>query len=122
MTADLPHTLREVARDLGRIRHPAKEKPAVLELLGLLKSGELKAGFEFPGTMVCWIPIPASFWTGVSSHKFGSLRYVQGDKHKTGTYEVRISDFIEEYIQVVSLQFQGAASNSVATLCDELRK
>jgi len=72
--------------------------------------------------MVCWIPIPASFWTGVSSHKFGSLRYVQGDKHKTGTYEVRISDFIEEYIQVVSLQFQGAASNSVATLCDELRK
>src|SRR5271165_2703113 len=77
-----------VARDAQPIakaylRKPGK--PAVSKLLGLLKTGELKAGFEFPGTKVCWIPIPTSYWTGVSSHKFGSLRYIEHDKRKTGT-------------------------------------
>jgi hypothetical protein len=94
----------------------------VPELLRLLKGGELKAGFEFPGTKVFWIPIPTSYWTGVSSHKFGSLQHVQGDKHKKGTYEVRICDFVEEYIQVVSQQLQGMASDSTATVYGELRK
>jgi len=122
MTAEPPLTLREVARRLGQVGCPQPGKPAVSKLLGLLKTGELKAGFEFPGTKVCWIPIPTSYWTGVSSHKFGSLRYIEHDKRKTGTYEVRISDFVDEYMQVVSQQVLGTASDSTAALRDELKK
>jgi hypothetical protein len=122
MTAEPPLPLRKVAQQLGQIKQPAG-KPAVSELLGLLKSGELMAGFEFPGTKVCWIPIPTSYWTGISSHKFGSLRYLQHDKHKTGTYEVQISDFVDEYLQVVRHQFQGKGSDAAITmLYDEFRK
>jgi hypothetical protein len=122
MTVEPPITLREVARQLGTIR--GRDKPDVPELLRLLKSGELKAGFEFPGTNVSWIPIPTGYWTGISSYKFGSLRYVEGDKRKTGTYEVRISDgFIDEYLQGIRQQLQGMAPDLAdPKLYEEFRK
>jgi hypothetical protein len=84
--------------------------------------GELKAGFEFPGTSVLWISIPTSYWTGISTSKFGSLRYVAHDKKKTGTYQVQISDFVDEYIQAVSQCIEGATSGSTTALLDEMKR
>ena len=70
-----------------------------------------------------WIPIPTSYWTAVSSAKFGSLRYIEGDKKKTGTYEVRIYDFVDEYMQVLSHNQQGTTSDTTAEMLrDELKK
>jgi hypothetical protein len=123
MSAGSILTLREVAKRLAQIRRLPSGKIAVPELLRLLRSGELKAGFEFPGTTVRWIPIPTSYWTAVSSAKFGSLRYIEGDKKKTGTYEVRIYDFVDEYMEVLSHNQQGTTSDTTAEMLrDELKK
>ena len=100
MTAERIIALREVAIRLARIRRLRAGKIPVPALLGLLKSGELNAGFQFPGATVTWIPIPTSYWTGISTHKFRSLQYKAGDKHKKGTYEVKIAEFIDEYLQI----------------------
>ena len=83
-------TLREVVRRLSRIRGLPKRKRAIADLLGLLRAGELSAGFEFPASSVVWIPIPKQYWVGVSSQKFRSLRYSPDDDRDTGTrIEVR---------------------------------
>jgi hypothetical protein len=122
MTNEPPLTLREVALQLAKILRLSRRKSAVPRLLGLLKVGELKAGFEFPGTRVYWIPIPTSYWTGISSHKFGTLRSVAGDNFKIGTYQVWISDFVDEYIQVVSQEIFGVTPGSNNAVLDELKK
>jgi hypothetical protein len=113
MIAEPNLPLREVAKRLAQIRGLPKGKTAVSALLGLLKTGELKAGFEFPGTSVLWISIPTSYWTAVSSNMFRSLQYVAGDKRRTGTYEVRISEFADEYMQAVSQQMAETTSTSM---------
>ena len=69
-----------------------------------------------------WISIPTSYWTGVSTGKFGSLRYVAGDKKKTGTYEVWISDFVDEYIQVVSQRIEGTTSGSTTAILNGIEE
>jgi hypothetical protein len=102
MTSAPPLPLRQVARLLGNIQRLPKSQADVFGLLRLLKAGELKAGFEFPGTKVFWIPIPTSYWTGIGSQKFRRLQYSTDDETKTGTYQVRISDFVDQYIQVVA--------------------
>ena len=118
MTTEPPLPLRQVALLLGNIQRLPNSRHDVSGLLRLLKAGELKAGFEFPGTRVFWIPISTSYWTGVSSDKFRALRYQSGDKLKQGTYKVRISDFVDEYIQVVSPEITVA----IPAVLDELRK
>jgi hypothetical protein len=122
MMAEPNLSLREVAKRLAQIRRLPKGKIAVPQLLGLLKAGELKAGYEFPGTRVLWIPIPMSYWTAVSREKFGSLRHVAGDKKRTGTYKVRISDFVDEYVRAISQRIEGATSGSITALLDEMKK
>jgi len=114
-------TLREVVNRLGRILELPRRKSAVPELHRLLKLGELKAGFEFPGKRVYWIPIPPSYWTGVSSHRFRSLYYAEGDQQKKGSYEVRIGDFVDEYIRVVSKEVEHVGSEKISVLFDELK-
>jgi hypothetical protein len=121
MTTEPPLSLRKIALLLGKIHREPKGKPDLHTLLGLLKAGELLAGFEFPGTKVYWIQIPTSYWTGISSHKFGSLRYRHGDKLKTGTYEVRISDFIGEYFDAISQEFFSQKPDANALL-NEFKK
>jgi hypothetical protein len=115
MTTEPPLPLRQVALLLGNIQQLPRNQSDVSGLLRLLKAGELKAGFEFPGTRVFWIPISTRYWTGVSSDKFRALRYQSDDKLKKGTYKVLISDFVDEYIQVVS-------PVSIPAVLDELRK
>jgi len=118
MTAEPPLPLRQVALLLGNIHQLPKNQSDVFGLLRLLKAGELKAGFEFPGTRVFWIPISTSYWTRVSSDKFRALQYKSGDRLKKGTYKVPISDFVDEYIQVVSPEI----TVSIPAALDELRK
>jgi hypothetical protein len=101
MTTELTLTLREVALLLGKIGRLSRGKPDVPRLLALLKAEALKAGFVFPGTQEYWIPITKSYWAGVDSRKFGVLRY-KADNPRTGTYQVRITDFVDEYLQMVS--------------------
>jgi hypothetical protein len=126
MAAESTIVLREIAHRLGNIRRLPSGKSAVPELLRLLKSGELNAGFAFPARSVHWISIPTSYWTGVTSQEFRSLQFVQGDKHKTGTYTVRISQFADEYVRVVSQQFEndgasGATRAKITLILDELK-
>jgi hypothetical protein len=122
MTTEPSLSLRKVALLLGKIHREPNGRPDLHTLLGLLRAGELMAGFEFPGTTkVYWIQIHTSYWTGISSYKFGSLRVRRGDKFKIGTYEVRISDFVDEYIDVISQEFFSQKTDA-NTLLNELKK
>jgi hypothetical protein len=106
MTTEPPLTLREVALLLGKIVRLPNGKPDVRRLLALLKAEELNAGFEYPGIRMYWIRIPKSYWAGVNSRKFGVL-WFRTDDPRTGTYQVRIADFADEFFQVVSQEAAG---------------
>jgi len=121
MTTEPTHTLREVAILLGKIKHLPNGRKDILGLHALLKAGELKAGFEFPGNKVYWISIPTSYWTGVTTYKFDSLRYKSGDKFKIGAYAVGIGDFVDEYMEVVSQEIRER-TGSMDTLLNELKR
>jgi hypothetical protein len=121
MTTEPPLTLREVVHRMHSILRLPSKATAVPRLLGLLKAGELQAGFEFPGTRVYWIPIPTSYWTAVSSYKFGSLRFVRGDKIRIGTYQVRIGGFADEYTRVVSQEIHEKPPESITAVLNELK-
>ena len=58
---------------------------------------------------------------GISSQKFGSLLSRAGDKFKTGTYEVRISDFVGEYSDVILQELFSRKPDANAVL-NELKK
>jgi hypothetical protein len=122
MPTESPITLRDVVGHLHQILRLPRKKSAITKLLGLLQAGDLKAGFQFPGGKVYWIPIPTSYWAGVSSHKFRTLRYVPGDENRTGTYEVRIGNFVDDYIQAVSQEISETTTATTSTLLDELKK
>ena len=97
-------TLRDVALRLARLPGSRSSKIADGELLGLLKSGELKAGFFFSGGSSLWIPIPTHYWANVSSHAFRSIGRSDDDEHQLGTYTVRITKFADEYVSALMQQ------------------
>jgi hypothetical protein len=118
-------SLREVARHLAAMRSSQRGKIDDGKLLALLKAGELKAGFEFPGLVRRWIPIPKDYWVRISSDKFRSIRRGR-NKRMTGTYKVRIGRFATEYLQTVNQDIgeypkSEANSMSMAQPFDELR-
>jgi hypothetical protein len=121
MTSEPTLSLREVSHQLRQMLGAPPQKSAIPKLLGLLKAGELMAGFEFPGTEVFWIPIPREYWTCVSSHKFDSVRYKSGDRFRIGTYQVRVSDFFDEYIEAVSQKYFSQQPKAHAVM-DEFKK
>jgi hypothetical protein len=89
-------TLYAVARQLGSLQNPKRPKTADAELLGLLKSGALGAGFEFPGLVTRWVPIPATYWMKVGSDKFHRIR-----SHESRAYKVRLDSFANEYLEAI---------------------
>src|SRR6478736_3728998 len=93
--------LRTIARRLPKVLN-RRGKTATRELLSLLQSGELKAGFDFPGRVKRWISIPTSYWAGIGSDQFRTLHYEKGNKHRPGTFKVRIGQFADEFVQAVS--------------------
>jgi hypothetical protein len=118
-------TLRDVAQRLARLPATQSGRVADSKLLGLLKSGDLNAGFVFPGRVAMWIAIPETYWATVSSYAFRSIRRSDDDDRQTGTYQVRISRFASEYVLAMKHQINGehtlSEEGTTATLYDELK-
>ncbi len=106
--------LRDAALRLARLPKSGTGKIADGKLLGLLQAGDLQAGFHFPGEFASWIPISRTYWAGVSSDKFRSIRRSEKDK-SSGTFKVRLSDVADEYVKVMSqrseIDQRGTADN-----------
>jgi hypothetical protein len=85
--------LRQAANLLGH----SPQSPDYQTLLGVLRSGYLKAGFHFPaGDPPLWVNIPVEFWTTVNSGRLrAALRFVNG-RSSSGAYQVRLADFVKE--------------------------
>lgn len=94
MTAEKPITLRAAGRRLARVLR-SRGTVASDELLDLLKSGEITAGFRFPGRTIVWIKIPNHYWSKVSSNKFRIIRHSKKNK-KSGVFMVSLGEFAED--------------------------
>jgi hypothetical protein len=94
-------TLRDVALRLARLPKSGTGKIADSKLLGLLKAGELKAGFHFPGPFTSWILISPSYWAGISSDEFRSIRISAKNRNRNGTFKVRLSQVANECVDVI---------------------
>lgn len=127
MQKDQTTSLREIAVRLARFPiSKSRDKIADVRLLSLLKTGELSAGFHFPGLVGSWIQIPVAYWLGVTGDKFRSIRYASGDKKRTGVFKVKISDFAQEYADLVLNASKSAAKSErnrdlTALFVEELR-
>jgi hypothetical protein len=120
MDAQATITLRDVARRLAQLSRSGADKIADGKLLGLLKAGELKAGIYFHGQSTRWIPISRSYWIGVSSDKFRSIR--RSDKNKLpGTYKVRLSQVADEYSKVMSQHMKIDQQRKDEAIWEELK-
>jgi hypothetical protein len=107
-------TLREVALRLAKIERPGTAGIADGQLLSLLKSGELQAGFDFPGYSRRWVPIPMDYWLKIDSRQFRSIR-----RDEKCTFKVRLSDVVDSFLELV---FDSTRpSLSTASLQDEFR-
>jgi hypothetical protein len=90
-------SLHDAGRRLAEL-HGSREQVACGRLLGLLKTGQINAGFQFPaGSTLSWIAIPAHYWAKVSSNKFKIIRYSKTSP-KSGALTVRLSEFAEEVV------------------------
>lgn len=88
-------------RDVVARLNPDSNTREYSKLLGLLKVGQIKAGFRFPAFGSLWIEIPKTFWSSVDSAKFRTLR-LNKDNPSSGTFRVRLADFAEQISEVVA--------------------
>jgi hypothetical protein len=116
MFAEPVISLREVARRLPKVLK-LPNKTAASRLLSLLKSGDLEAGFQFPGRATRWIPISTRYWVGIGTDKIQSLVHERGNKKRSGTYKVRISEFGDELVRAVK---QGLDQDRTGNQSDTL--
>jgi hypothetical protein len=125
MFAEPVISLREVARRLPKVLK-LPNKTAASRLLSLLKSGDLEAGFQFPGKATRWIPISTNYWARIGTDKIRSLVRKSGDKKKPGTYKVRVSEFADQLVQAVAQELRqgladGETKASVDLMLEEFR-
>jgi hypothetical protein len=86
-------TLRDAAARLGR----GSKTHDYQTLLGFLKSGDVKAGFQFPaGDVSLWVNIPVGFWATVDSAHFREALRLVKSRPSSGAYQVRLADFVKE--------------------------
>ncbi len=103
-------TLRDAARRLARLRNPKAKGIASSELLSLLRSGELKAGFYIlNGT--AWIEIPLAHWERTGSNKLRSIGRNRNDP-KSGAYRVRADKFPDQVATFVCKQIKSNEQTS----------
>jgi hypothetical protein len=111
-------TLRDAARRLTLAKDPKAKKFAERDLLGLLRSGELKAGFYILSGTV-WIDVPLAHWEKTGGDKFRALHLRRGDP-KSGTYKVRANKFPDQVAKVICQKVANdkaqQAENSVAAI------
>ena len=110
VTVEQTITLRDVGRRLARLRR-SRDKVASDELLDLLKSGEIIAGFRFPGRAILWVNIPAHYWSTISSNKFRVIRYSRNKKN-SGAYKVRLGQFAEDIVNQVNKQLKNKETDA----------
>jgi hypothetical protein len=91
--------LRDAARRLARIKNPEATKIEASELLGLLRSGALKAGFYFLNGK-SWIEIPLTHWEATGSNSFRRIGVKQDDP-KSGTYKIRANRFPDQVASII---------------------
>jgi hypothetical protein len=114
-------SLRDVLKRLARIDRLPKKKTSVDKLLSLLRAGQIKAGFYFPASKLIWILIPQEYWVGLPKKRVQSLRY-SSEESGSGTYEVRITDFVDQYMDAVLQLIDSAASDQGAGVVGELKR
>ena len=94
-------SLHDAGRQLATLL-TSREQVACGRLLSLLRSGQIKAGFQFPaGRTLSWITIPTHYWAKVSSDKFKMIRYSKTTS-KSGALMVRLGAFPEEVVAQVN--------------------
>lgn len=101
MTEVATISLHDAGQRLAELRS-SREQVACGRLLSLLKTGQLKSGFQFSaGQTLSWITIPAHFWVRVSSDKFKMIRYSK-TAAKSGAFTVRLGQFPEEVVAQIN--------------------
>jgi hypothetical protein len=110
VTVEQTITLRDVGRRLARLRR-SRDKVASDELLDLLKSGEITAGFRFPGRTIFWIKVPAHYWSEIRSDEFRVIRYSRKKKN-SGVFPVSLGDFAEDIVTQVNEQLKNNKSDA----------
>jgi hypothetical protein len=95
-------TLRDVGRRLAQLRH-SRDKVASDELLELLQSGKITAGFRFPKPTILWVKIPSDYWVPVTSAEFRQIRH-SSKKRNSGIYTVSPGEFAEDIVTQVNEQ------------------
>jgi hypothetical protein len=105
MTVEQTIPLRDIGRRLAPLQR-SRDKVASDELLSLLQTGEISAGFRFFGRTIFWIKIPAHYWTKVSSNKFRNIRY-SSKKKNSGAFKVRLGQFADDIVIQVNEQLEN---------------
>lgn len=110
VTVEQTIPLRDIGRRLAQLQR-SRDKVASDELLSLLKSGEITAGFRFTGRTIFWIKIPVHYWVPVRSDKFRVIRY-SSKKKNSGTFKVRLGQFAEDIVAQVNEQLEKKKSEA----------
>ena len=109
-------TLREVARRLALIKNAKARGVDVQKLHGLLRSGELAAGFyAMNGTV--WIDIPMGHWETTASNKLRKKIVRNQTDPKSGSYKLSPHQFPEQVAAVIDEQAKSNEPANVARLC-----
>jgi len=101
--------LREAARRLARIRNPKGNNIESSRLLGVMQSGDLKAGFYVMDGMQ-WIEIPSNYWRDIDSRKFRIGR--RHDDQKSGSYAIKGAQFSDQLAVVIHRVLKQSAATS----------
>src|SRR5882757_5963537 len=92
-------TLRDAAIALAKVAPEKKgEKISDGQLLRVLKTGEVQAGFHCSTVPLIWVSIPKEYWMDIARDEFRRIRFSPGKKNRTGSYKVRLKDFPKQYM------------------------
>jgi hypothetical protein len=106
-------TLRDAARCLARSTKGHGIQSS--NLLSILRSGELKAGFYFlNGTT--WIEIPFEYWHAIDSIKF--RRIGRSDDPRSGTYKIRATEFPDQISRIICAKIENKQTASVEAVTE----
>ena len=106
--------LRDAARQLTFAKNPKARRSAERDLLGVLRSGALKAGFYIlEGTT--WIEIPLAHWETTDGNRLRSLHRRKGDP-KSGTYKVPADKFPEQFAKIIRKTEENAKGRQASDL------
>lgn len=101
MTQIVTMSLRDAGVRLAEL-HNTRDKVAVGKLLALLRSGEIRAGVQFPiGAQSYWFAIPISYWVGISTDKMRVIKFSK-NKSGSGALKIQLGLFSEEVAAAVT--------------------